>query len=84
MLLLAQEAEGFFAETALSARRKQHARAVRALEHDLQSALQLSLELMRPTAVELLLEHRASLAKINLCVLWTTRCGDTLGLRRLR
>ncbi len=37
---------------------------------------------MRPSAVELLLEHRASLSKVNLCVLWTIRGGDALGLYR--
>ena len=70
VLLLRQEAEAFSAAasegfalgTARSLRRKRHAHAQQALEHDLQAALQLSLELMRPSVVEVLLEHHTSLA----------------------
>ena len=51
-----------------------------AIAWDLQAALQLSLELHKPSAVELLLAHRASLGKVNLCVLWAARHGDLLGL----
>ena len=91
VLLLRQEAEAFSAAasegfalgTARSLRRKRHAHAQQALEHDLQAALQLSLELMRPSVVEVLLEHHTSLAKVNLCALWTIQGGDKLGLYRI-
>ena len=49
-------------------------------ERDVSSALQLSLELHKPEAVELLLHHRAALSKVNLCVLWAARDGGHLGL----
>jgi len=91
VLLLRQEAEAFSAAgsegltlgTARLLRRKRHAHAQQALEHDLQAALQLSLELIRPSVVEVLLEHHTSLAKVNLCALWTIQGGDKLGMYRI-
>ncbi len=47
-----QEAEGFSADVTLSARRKRHARAQRALEHDLQSALQVREAVLDPSAAK--------------------------------
>ena len=85
VLAVRSEAENFGAPAYAGAatggsRRSRMRRAEMELERDLQSGLQLSLELDKPPAVELLLEHAASLGRVNLCVLYAQRGGGHLGV----